>query len=127
MADEMKEPPALPQAEQSANLYALLAARARRASDGRLVTDAALGTVALGVAVFVHPHWWAVVMPFVSIGALGFWGIADRELAAAKLSLASRRHRALAIAKWTAVVVGTGAAVVAGAMFMVVAMGTIIS
>lgn len=129
MADEHTDGPAITQPEQSQNIYALLATRARAASDGRLVADASLGTIALAVAIFVHPHWWALLLPLVSIGALGFWGIADRELGAPVASPlpAGRRRRALVIAQGVAVVVGTCAAVVAGAMFMVVALGRIIS
>jgi hypothetical protein len=62
-------------------LSALLAARARAASDGRLALDAGGGLIAASLALLVRPPAWpllvAAAMCFLAYGA---WGIADRAL-----------------------------------------------
>jgi hypothetical protein len=62
-------------------LPALLAARARAASDGRLAADAGAGLMAGTFAAIVRPPAWPLI---VAVGACflayGAWGIADRAL-----------------------------------------------
>lgn len=115
------------------NIYQVLAARARRASDARLAIDASVGVVALVSLPFVRPLLWGLVLPFVIVGAYGLWGIADRELEEDVSSptgpgeaLSSKRD-VLTFVKRLAAVVGTVAAVVGAAMFMVMALGDFIS
>ena len=60
----------------------LLAARARSASDTRLVLDVAGGLLASGVAVAWRPAaWFPMLSAALCFAAFGCWGIADRELA----------------------------------------------
>ena len=62
-------------------LPALLAARARAASDGRLAADAGAGLIAGALAAIAQPPAWPLI---VAAGtcflAYGTWGIADRAL-----------------------------------------------
>jgi len=65
-----------------ASLPDFLAARARRASDNRLVTFAAVGLVAMIVIALWRGPGWLVLLPLAAcLLAFGGWGIADRELA----------------------------------------------
>lgn len=62
-------------------LAGVLAGRARQASDGRLVLDAASGLVVGALAIAFRPPAWPVVLSAaVSILAFGTWGISDRAL-----------------------------------------------
>jgi hypothetical protein len=64
-----------------ASLPEFLAARARLASDGRLVADAIAGAGgAVGVAYWGGPGWYLLLGVAVCFFAFGLWGIADREL-----------------------------------------------
>jgi hypothetical protein len=64
-----------------ASLPEFLAARARHASDGRLVANAIAGaTGAFGVAFWGGPGWYLLLAIAVCFFAFGLWGIADREL-----------------------------------------------
>lgn len=64
-----------------ATLPEYLAARARAASDERLVLDAIAGAlVAIGVGVWRPPGWITLVGAAVALVAYALWGIADREL-----------------------------------------------
>ena len=64
-----------------ASLPELLAARARGASDGRLVLDVVGGLLAAGAAVLLRPTAWLLVLGLaLCFAAFGTWGIADREL-----------------------------------------------
>ena len=63
------------------SLFGVLAARARHATDTRLVADSAIGT-SLGAAILgFRPALWVLAMPAVVVAAYGAWGIADREVA----------------------------------------------
>src|SRR5688500_6670943 len=70
-----------PASEGQLTLPALLAARARAASDGRLALNAGGGLIAASLALTVRPPAWplptAVATCFLAYGA---WGIADRAL-----------------------------------------------
>lgn len=110
--------------------YALLAAHARGAPDGRLAGYAAAGVLALGAGVAVGASWWwLLLLPVVSLGALGAWGIADRELAGGVGSVAAAggRRRVLLLLRASAVVIGTAAAVGAAMVFLAAALGRMIS
>src|SRR5688500_10049254 len=62
-------------------LAALLAARARAASDGRLALDAGGGLVAGSFAFAVRPPAWPLLMAAATcLLAFGTWGIADRAV-----------------------------------------------
>lgn len=66
---------------EDARLDELLAARARAASDGRLVIDVIIGAALVGAALVWRPFAWVVMG---SVGccllAFGAWGISDREI-----------------------------------------------
>ena len=65
----------------SETLASVLVRRARQASDGRLVLDAASGLVVGALALTFRPPAWPVVLSAaVSILAFGMWGISDRAL-----------------------------------------------
>jgi hypothetical protein len=118
---------------QSPNVYQMLAARARRATDGHLVLDASVGVVALASLPFVRPLLWGLVLPFAIVGAYGVWGIADRELSAdddargAGAPPSAAKRRLLIVTRRLSVVLGTAAAVIGGALFMVLVLGQFIS
>jgi hypothetical protein len=119
-----------PEARTDPNIFQVLAARARRASDGRLALDASVGVVAAASLPFVRPLLWGLVLPFVVVGAYGLWGIADRELSAETLAPdrpVSSKRDVLVFLRRLAVVLGTAAAVVGAALFMVMALGDFIS
>jgi hypothetical protein len=118
---------------RSPTIYDVLGDRARRASDARLAIDASVGVVAILSLPFVRPLLWGLVLPFVIVGAYGLWGIADRELAddaavpASPDAPVSSKRDVLVFIKRMAVVLGTAAAIVGAAMFMVMALGDFIS
>ena len=114
--------------DHAGNIYMLLAARARRESDGRLATDAAFGSIALITAPFLPTLWWALACPVVVVGAYGVWGLADRHMDVEDPADAlSARRDVLTGIKHIAVVVGTGAAALAMWGFMRAAIGNWIS
>lgn len=112
--------------DRDRTLGALLAARARAASDGRLVLDAAGGVVAVVAAALWRPPAWGLLLAaagcFLSYGA---WGIADRTLEGR--DRASREARLLRIVKGAAVALGalSGGALLVGGLL--VGLGPLIS
>jgi len=63
------------------SLPALLASRARQASDRRLVVDAAAGVVLATLVIIFRPPLWISLGPLAMAFAMfGVWGILDREL-----------------------------------------------
>jgi hypothetical protein len=67
--------------ERHLTLPALLAARARAASDGRLTLNAGGGLIAASLALTVRPPAWPLLLPVATCFlAYGAWGIADRAL-----------------------------------------------
>jgi hypothetical protein len=68
--------------EPEMTLPAMLARRARHASDGRLVLDAVSGLVVSALGIFFRPPAWPVVVSAAAcVMAFGSWGIIDRVLA----------------------------------------------
>ena len=64
------------------NLLQFLSRRARRASDGRLGLDVAIGATATAALLIWRPAGWkALLAAAVVLAAFGAWGMADRELA----------------------------------------------
>jgi hypothetical protein len=63
------------------NLFEFLRRRARRASDGRLVVDVALGSAVSAALLIWRPAGWRLWLSIaVVLAAFGAWGMADREL-----------------------------------------------
>ncbi len=56
----------------------LLAAAARRASDGALALLAGAGLVVTAIVIVLRPEWWTFALPAISVAAFGGWGILDR-------------------------------------------------
>ncbi len=107
------------------SLPALLADRARRASDRRLVLDALAGLVAGALFVVLRPPMW---IPLAALGGclamFGTWGILDRELSEAS---AGRRARSLSHLRTIVAALGVVTAVIFGFSFLFGMMGSWIS
>ena len=92
------------------SLTALLAERARQASDVRLVLDAATGFIAAAlVLVFRPPLWFPLTSLALSLGAFGAWGILDRE--ANDATHGAGRHRTVIVARAVIAFLGALAAI----------------
>ena len=111
-----------------ANLPELLAARARHASDTRLVLDAVVGSlIAVGAAFWRGPGWYFVASIAGCFLAFGFWGIADRELGERVRGGSSLTLWCLRAVRLVAAVVGAIAAVTAMLTALALALGRMIS
>ncbi len=98
----------------------LVAALARRASDGQLVACTVvgvLGVVAIGF--LVRPVWWLTPL-MLGMAAFGAWGIADRER-----STLGARGRAFRVLRLVATLAGAAAAAFAAVMLFVLFVGTL--
>ena len=62
-------------------LFELLAAKARRQSDGVLAVGTGLGVVLAAAALVAGPPWRALALAAGAAAAFGAWGILDRTLA----------------------------------------------
>ena len=70
-----------PALRPDASLPEILMARARSASDGRLVADVIGGFLLATLAAVFRFHGWPVVLSAgICFAAFGAWGIADREV-----------------------------------------------
>jgi len=118
-----------PALRPDATLAEFLVARARGASDGRLVADVLLGAAtALGFAVWRPTGWLSIGAAALTLAAFGLWGIVDREVGDRAAAAGSRRAlRLLRVARAGAVIVGSCSAVVAVFAALAVALGTWIS
>ena len=98
-------------------LPALLAARARAASDGRLAADASAGLIAGALAAIAQPPAWPLI---VAAGtcflAYGVWGIADRALQ--EIPRGTRTDWALRGLRITAAVLGSLGVLATGGVIM---------
>ena len=111
--------------DQPLTLPTVLVRRARTASDGRLVLDAAGGLIASVVAlVFRPPAWPAIASAAVCFLAFGLWGISDRSL---RESDAGTWGRALRALRTAAVALGALAGVALALTTMALMLGTWIS
>jgi hypothetical protein len=109
------------------SLFAMLAVRARRTSDGVLAALAGIGGVAAVALAAIRPAWWAFALPLVSAGAFGLWGILERETAERGAPRSARYDRAMGAAQWVAVAIGTMCAIVTVFAVLGILLGTIIS
>ncbi|MBW8769056.1 MAG: hypothetical protein JF589_04845 [Gemmatimonadetes bacterium] len=117
-----------PALRPDASLPEYLAARARAASDGRLVADAIVGCcAALGVAVWRPAGWLVLLGASVCLAAFGAWGIADRELRERGDAPRARVVRVLSAVRFAAAAVGALSAVAAIFAALGIALGTWIS
>jgi hypothetical protein len=102
-----------PLATEPPGLFAMLAVRARRASDGALAALAGIGGAAAIALAAMRPSWWAFALPLVSAGAFGLWGILARATAERGAERSARYDRAMSVAQWVAVAIGVLCAIVA--------------
>ena len=109
------------------SLFAMLAVKARAASDTLLAALAGIGGVAAIALLAMRPAWWAFAMPLVSAGAFGLWGILERATAERGTPRSSRYDRAMTAAQWLVVAIGTVAAIVTALAIVLLLMGPIIS
>jgi len=87
-----------------------------------------VGVIAILGLVLGRPAWWVAVTPLVAVGAFGLWGTLERERAAHSLARGTTAvGRAIVAAQWTAVVVGTGAILLAAFRVLGALIGTVIS
>jgi hypothetical protein len=109
------------------SLYALLAGGARRAPDAVLASLAGVGGVAAVALIAMRPAWWAFVLPLVSAGAFGLWGILERVTAEREIPRSASYDRAIGAAQWLAAAIGTACAIVTGFAVLGILLGRIIS
>lgn len=114
-----------PANEQPPTLATILVRRARGASDGRLVLDAAGGLIAAAVALVLRPPGWpAIASAATCFLAFGVWGISDRTV---RESGAGARGRALRVLRAAAVALGVVGGVALAVTAMALMLGTWIS
>jgi len=97
------------------NVYHALARWAGDADRRLLAAWAIVGWLdAAGLAVF-FPDLWLLALPFVSVSALGVWGLATQRLRALEAGAAPTdgRRQALLAVRTAAVTIGTIAAIAA--------------
>ncbi len=105
-----------------------LAARARRASDARLVADTVGGILVILAMITWRPTGWLLVLSVAAyFAAFGSWGITDRELRERPREAGSRMEYALRGGRLLAVAAGGVAAASAAIVFLALALGTLIS
>ena len=112
--------------EQELTLPALLARRARAASDGRLALDAAGGLIAGALVLMLRPPAWPLILSAAACFlAFGAWGISDR--AVREGTVGAHGLRALRALRAGAVALGVLGSVALGATAMALMLGTWIS
>lgn len=112
----------------NASLPAMLAARARGASDGRLLADVLGGVaVASAVAVWRPAAWLILFAASACFASFGLWGIADRELRERATPSNRRLVRALEGVRALSALAGTIAVLTGLFAALAVTLGTWIS
>jgi hypothetical protein len=94
----------------------------RRASDMHLVAAAISGLAGVLTIALVVPGWWRTIPLFICIGALGLWGIGDREREAT-----GARGVAYTALRGVAAMAGGVAAIILAAIAFTYVLGTWIS
>ena len=116
----------VPRSNAEPGLRELLVARARGASDGRLVSDVIGGALIACIVLFWRPTGW---LPLLSaaccFAAFGAWGISDRVLR--EQPDPARSTRVLTIVRAAAAVVGAVAGLALLFSLWALALGTWIS
>ena len=112
---------------EPASLFAMLAGKARRSSDAVLASLAGVGGLAAVALIATRPSWWAFVLPLVSAGAFGVWGILERATAEHETPRSAGYDRAIGGAQWLAAAIGTLCAIITVFAVLGFFLGTIIS
>lgn len=108
------------------SLPELLVQRARRASDKRLVVDAAVGLIAAALVATLRPPLWVPLAALgFALGAFGIWGILDREAADAALS--GQHTRSVTLARAVIAILGVLAIALFAVTFFFSMLGPMIS
>jgi hypothetical protein len=124
---EGAEMPSVIREGQQPTLAEFLVQRARRASDGRLALDVAVGCVAAMAVILWQPTGWLPLSTAaVALAAFGSWGIADRVLTE-RLRAGAARTLALRAIRVVSAAVGVAAAVALSISMLGLALGTWIS
>lgn len=115
--------------DEGENIFSVVAALARRATDGQLVLAAATGIASAALIGLVRPTWWFLALPLLCVGSFGVWGIAERTTAerVARLGPSFPGQRALAGVRAAAAAIGTLAGLLALLTLVARALGTWIS
>ena len=117
-----------PALRPDASLPEFLAARARAASDGRLVVDVIVGcSAALAIAVWRPTGWVTLLGAALCLAAFGAWGIVDRELRERVGAPPTLLLQSLALIRVAAAAIGALAAVTALFSVLGIVLGTWIS
>lgn len=109
------------------SLFAMLAVRARRASDAMLAALTAVGGVTVVALAATRPRWWMYALLPVAAGAFGLWGILERGIAERGAQRDARYERAVAAAQWLAVAIGTLAGIVTAFAVLGILLGPFIN
>jgi hypothetical protein len=108
-----------------AGLGEVLAARARTASDKRLVADVLGGLLVAAVTLIWRPHgWFLFSSAAVCFAAFGCWGVADRELTESAHQWGSGGTRVLKLMRIFAAVAGALASAALMWGFLALGLGT---
>ena len=108
------------------SLTALLARRARKASDAHLIVDAVVGfVVAIAALLAQGPVWHLFASAGICFLSFGTWGIADRELG--ERAGVTAMTRVLTLARIASAIIGFIAAAALCIGLLGVAIGTVIS
>jgi len=115
--------------DEGENIFSVVAALARRATDGQLVLAAATGIASAALIGLVRPTLWFLALPLLCVGSFGVWGIAERTTAerVARLGPSFPGQRALAGVRAAAAAIGTLAGLLALLTLVARALGTWIS
>jgi len=115
--------------DEGENIFSVVAALARRATDGQLVLAATTGIASAALIGLVRPTWWFLALPLLCVGSFGVWGIAERTTAerVARLGPSFPGQRALAGVRAAAAAIGTLAGLLALLTLVARALGTWIS
>jgi hypothetical protein len=109
------------------SLFAMLAGKARRASDALLASLAGVGGVSAIALIAMRPSWWAFALPLVTAGTFGAWGILERATAERETPRSASYDRAISAAQWIAAAIGTACAIVTVFAVLGVFLGRLIS
>jgi len=115
--------------DEGENIFSVVAALARRATDGQLVLAATTGIASAALIGLVRPTLWFLALPLLCVGSFGVWGIAERTTAerVARLGPSFPGQRALAGVRAAAAAIGTLAGLLALLTLVARALGTWIS
>lgn len=115
--------------DEGENIFSVVAALARRATDGQLVLAATTGIGSAALIGLVRPTWWFPALPLLCVGSFGVWGIAERTTAerVARLGPSFPGQRALAGVRAAAAAIGTLAGLLALLTLVARTLGTWIS